>query len=99
RNNYLISEYQLAKTLGIDPGPQGQTTYHAVGELAVNERPLGLRNAIQMGIEHRPFLKVQRLTVLIQKEQVKVALAGYKPQINANDGYEGSEEHTPELTQ
>ncbi|MEP6669673.1 MAG: TolC family protein [Chthoniobacter sp.] len=88
RNNYLISEYQLAKTLGIDPGPQGQTTYHAVGKLQVNERPLGLRNAIQMGIEHRPFLKVQRLTILIQKEQVKVALAGYKPQLNANGGYE-----------
>src|SRR5450432_362807 len=88
KNNYLISEYQLAKTLGIDPGPQGQTTYHAVGSLEVHDRPLGLRNAIQMGIEHRPFLKVQRLTILIQKEQVKVALAGYKPQLNANGGYE-----------
>ncbi|MEZ0255595.1 MAG: TolC family protein, partial [Chthoniobacter sp.] len=88
RNNFLIAEYQLAKTLGIDPGPQGQTTYNAVGELRVYERPLGLRNAIQMGIEHRPFLKVQRLNILIQKEQVKVALAGYKPTISANGGYE-----------
>ena len=88
RNNYLISEYQLAKTLGIDPGPQGQTTYHAVGRLEVNERPLGLRNAIQMGIEHRPFLKVQRLNILIQKENIKVALAGYKPTLTANGGYE-----------
>lgn len=88
RNNFLISEYQLAKTLGIDPGPQGQTTYNAVGELRVYERPLGLRNAIQMAIEHRPFLKVQRLNILIQKEQVKVALAGYKPTITANGGYE-----------
>lgn len=88
RNNYLISEYQLAKTLGIDPGPQGQTTYNAVGELRVYERPLGLRNAIQMAIEHRPFLKVQRLSILIQKEQVKVALAGYKPTLSANGGYE-----------
>lgn len=88
RNNFLIAEYQLAKTLGIDPGPQGQTTYNAVGELRVYERPLGLRNAIQMAIEHRPFLKVQRLNILIQKEQVKVALAGYKPTISANGGYE-----------
>jgi len=47
-----------------------------------------LRNAIQMAIEHRPFLKVQRLTILIQKEQVKVALAGYKPTLSANAGYE-----------
>jgi outer membrane protein TolC len=41
-----------------------------------------------MGIEHRPFLKVQRLTILIQKEQVKVALSGYKPTLTANGGYE-----------
>ncbi|MCE9610803.1 MAG: TolC family protein [Chthoniobacter sp.] len=88
KNAYVIAEYQLAKTLGIDPGPQGQTTYHAVGELSVIERPLGLNNAIQLALERRPFLKVQRLTILIQKEQIKVALAGYKPQINANGGYE-----------
>jgi outer membrane protein TolC len=47
-----------------------------------------LRNAIELGIERRPFLKVQRLAILIQKEQIKVALAGYKPQLNANVGYE-----------
>jgi outer membrane protein TolC len=88
RNNYLIAQYQLAKTLGLDPGPQGTTTFNAVGDLNVHERPLGLKSAIQLGIERRPFLKVQRLTILIQKEQIKVALAGYKPQINANGGYE-----------
>lgn len=88
RNNYLIAQYQLAKTLGLDPGPQGTTTFNAVGELTVRERPLGLKNAIQLGIERRPFLKVQRLSILIQKEQIKVALAGYKPQLNANGGYE-----------
>jgi outer membrane protein TolC len=88
KNAYLISEYQLAKTLGIDPGPQGQTTYHAVGVLGVFDRPLGLKNAIQMGIERRPFLKVQRLAILVQKEQIKVALAGYKPTLNANGGFE-----------
>ena len=89
RNNYLIAQYQLAKTLGLDPGPQGTTTFNAVGDLTVHERPLGLKSAIQLGIERRPFLKVQRLSILIQKEQIKVALAGYKPQLNANGGYEG----------
>lgn len=88
RNNYLIAQYQLAKTLGLDPGPQGTTTFNAVGDLTVHERPLGLKSAIQLGIERRPFLKVQRLSILIQKEQIKVALAGYKPQLNANGGYE-----------
>jgi len=88
RNAYTISMITLSRTLGLDPGPQGNPTFHAVGELAVHERPLGLRNAIELGIERRPFLKVQRLAILIQKEQIKVALAGYKPQFNANAGYE-----------
>ncbi len=88
KNNYLIAQYQLAKSLNLDPGPQGTTTFNAVGELEVHERPLDLKSAIQAGIERRPFLKVQRLTILIQKEQIKVALAGYKPQLNANGGYE-----------
>jgi len=88
RNNHRIAQYQLARTLNLDPGPQGQTTFNAVGELSVSERQLGLKNAIQSGIERRPFLKVQRLNILIQKEQVKVALAGYKPQLSTNAGYE-----------
>jgi outer membrane protein TolC len=87
-NAYTISVITLSRTLGLDPGPQGHPTFNAVGELAVHERPLGLRNAIELGIERRPFLKVQRLAILIQKEQIKVALAGYKPQLNANVGYE-----------
>lgn len=88
KNAYVVSEYQLARTLSVDPGPQGQTTYNAVGELEVIERPLGLRNAIQLAIEHRPFLKVQRYTILINKDNVKVALAGYKPQLSAIGGYQ-----------
>jgi outer membrane protein TolC len=88
RNAFTVSVITLSRTLGLDPGPQGNPTFNAVGELAVHERPLGLRNAIELGIERRPFLKVQRLAILVQKEQIKVALAGYKPQINANVGFE-----------
>ncbi|MEA3213304.1 MAG: hypothetical protein QOE70_6361 [Chthoniobacter sp.] len=87
-SNSLIAQFQLAKTLGLDPGPQGTPTFRAVGDLTAHERPVGLKNAIQLGIERRPFLKVQRLNILIQKEQIKVALAGYKPQLNANGGFE-----------
>jgi len=88
RNAYTIAMTTLSRTLGLDPGPSGNPTFNAVGDLTVHERPLGLRNAIELGIARRPFLKVQRLAILIQKEQIKVALAGYKPQLNANVGYE-----------
>jgi outer membrane protein TolC len=87
RNDYLIAQYQLAKTLNVDPGPQGEPPFHAVGELAVHERPIALAEAIRLGLERRPFLKVQRLSILTRKEEVKVALAGYKPQLDAKGGY------------
>ena len=88
KNDYVISVITLSRTLGIDPGPEGKPTFKAVGELAVHERSLGLRNAIELALERRPFLKVQRLAILIQKQRVQVALAGYLPTLSANAGYE-----------
>ena len=88
RNNYLISQLQLAKTLGLDPGPQGKPTFNCVGQIDVPERPLGLLNALQLAKERRAFLKVQRQQILIAKEQIQVSLAGYKPRLDANGGYE-----------
>jgi outer membrane protein TolC len=87
RNNYLIAELQLAKTLGLDPGPGGKVTYTAVGTLGIPERPLNLAGALALARERRPFLKVQRLSILSQKEQIKVALAGYKPRFDAQASY------------
>ena len=88
RNSYLIAELQLAKTLGLDPGPNGKPTFHCTGEFQIIERPLGLLNALQLAREKRAFLKVQRQQMLIAKEQIKVALAGYKPRLDLNAGYE-----------
>ncbi|HEX8295842.1 MAG TPA: TolC family protein, partial [Chthoniobacteraceae bacterium] len=88
RNNYLVAQLQLAKTLGLAPGPGGNVTFTAVGDLGVAQRSLGLANALEVARERRAFLKVQRQNILIQKEQIKVALAGYKPRLDANAGYE-----------
>ncbi|MDB6150767.1 MAG: Outer rane efflux protein [Chthoniobacter sp.] len=88
RNSYLIAQLELGKTLGLEAGPGARPSLNAVGELVVAERPLGLNNALALARERRPFLKVQRQTILIQKEQIKVALAGYKPRLEANGGYE-----------
>ena len=88
RNSYLIAQLQLAKTLGLDPGPSGKPTFHCTGEFQIIERPLGLLNALQLAREKRAFLKVQRQQILIAKEQIKVALAGYKPRFDASAGYE-----------
>ena len=88
RNNYLIAQLRLAKTLNLDPGPQGKPTFICVGEFTVVERTLGLQNAIHTAVARRAFLKVQRQQMLISKEQIKVELAGYKPRVDAAGGYE-----------
>lgn len=87
-NNYLIAQLQLAKTLGLAPAPGGKPTFNAVGALDTGERPLGLQSALQLAKERRPFLKVQRQSILIETEQIRIALAGYKPRVDANAGYE-----------
>lgn len=86
RNNYLLAEINLAKTLGLDPGLKGRPSFNVVGDLQIVERALGLQNALELARARRPFLKVQRMQILQQTEQIKVALAGYKPTLNANAG-------------
>jgi outer membrane protein TolC len=43
---------------------------------------------MELARERRPFLKQQREQILIQAENIKVALAGYQPKLTADGGYE-----------
>lgn len=86
KGDYYLALAQLARTLSLDPGADGRPTFNPVGELTVSERNYGLREAIHLALEQRPFLKVQRFAILSQKEQVKVALAGYQPKFYAHAG-------------
>jgi outer membrane protein TolC len=90
RNNFEISQLRLAKTLGLEYETQrpGQSPLNAVGELVITPRNPSLSESVAMAKERRAFLKVQRQSILSQVEQIKVALAGYHPRINANAGYE-----------
>jgi len=90
RNDYQVAQLNLARTLGINtpelsnPAPP----VNAVGELDTNEKPGPLAQAVQLARERRPFLKEQREQILIQVENIKVALAGYQPRLTADAGYE-----------
>ena len=86
KNNYLIAQLDLAKTLGLLAAADGKPTFNCVGTLAISGRPSELSTALALARERRPFLKVQRQKILIEKEQIKVALAGYKPRVDANGG-------------
>ena len=90
RNNYTISQLQLAKTLGLDFDPRrgDRPPLEAVGELVYVPREMPVTQAIALAKENRPFLKQQKATVLSNNSQVGVARSGYFPQINALAGTE-----------
>ncbi len=87
KNEYLISELDLAKTLGLDPGPDGKPGFQCVGVLAVTPRNLNIVQSLELARARRAFLKVQRQQIKIQAENIKIALSGYKPQITGRAGY------------
>ena len=90
RNNYTISQLQLAKTLGLDYDPRrgGLPPFEAVGELLYVPREMPVTQAIALAKENRPFLKQQKAIVLSNNSQVGVARSGYYPQLNATAGTE-----------
>jgi outer membrane protein TolC len=90
RNNYRISQLQLARTLGLDFDPRrgDGPPLEAIGELRYEPRQIPLARAIEVAKERRPFLKAQKATVLSNAAQVGVARSTYFPQINATGGSE-----------
>ena len=90
RNNYTVSQWRLAKSVGFtrDPKRPGVVPFRVMGELPAESRSVSLGQAFAMAYQRRASLKVQRQNILIQKQQVKLELAGYKPILQANGGYE-----------
>src|SRR5262249_12705816 len=90
RNNYRISQLQLAKTLGFDFNPlRGEgAPLEAVGELTYTPRAMMFTQAIALAKENRPFIKQQKALVLSNQAQVGVARSDYFPHLNADAGAE-----------
>ena len=90
QNNYRIAQLQLAKTLGLDfdPNRGDAAPLEAIGELVYQPRHMLLAEAIELAKARRPFLKQQKAIVLSNAQQVRVARAGYFPQISASGGSE-----------
>ena len=90
RNDYNIAELNLARTLGINKELYygSMPPINPVGVLATDEKPGSLPEAISLARERRPFLKEQREQILIQVENIKVALSGYQPRLEVDAGYE-----------
>lgn len=88
RNNYRISQLQLARTIGLDfdPSRGDAAPLEAVGQLRQERRTMPLPRAIEVAKERRPFLKQQKANLLSSSAQVGVARSGFFPQFNATGG-------------
>jgi len=90
RDDYDVALLNLARTLGINTNELGggMPPINPVGVLTTDEKPQALNEALQFAQERRPLLKEEREQILIQVENIKVALAGYQPRLTADAGYE-----------
>ncbi len=95
RDNYFIAQLALAQILGFGANKEqpGKPPITAIGELTVEPRQIDVAEALATAHAQRPFLKVQRLAILTQAEDVKVQLGGYQPRLEANGGYEWRNSH------
>ena len=90
KNNYLIAQLELAKTLGQNAPHtvDGKPSFEVVGELRQEPCPWSLEDALSMARDRRSSLKVQKQNVLTEEQQITVAKAGYRPRFEASAGLE-----------
>lgn len=89
RNALRISQFALVKQLGLDyPSDPSLVPIDVTGQLDYNPIKLDLAGAVFTALTRNPSLKVQRQNILIGKEQLKAALSGFQPTLNATAGYQ-----------
>jgi outer membrane protein TolC len=90
QNAYRISTYQLVRLLGMDypRGHPSEVPFNVVGSLGYSPRKIDTDESIRVAIARNPSLKAQRQSILANAANVNVAIAGWFPSINANAGYE-----------
>jgi outer membrane protein TolC len=90
RNAYRVSTYQLVRLLGMDypKGHPSEVPFNVVGTLGYSPRKIDTDDSIRVAIARNPSLKAQRQTILANASNVNVQIAGWFPSINANAGYE-----------
>jgi len=89
RNALRISQFALVKQLGLDyPSDPSLVPIDVIGQLDYNPIKLDIGAAVFTALARNPSLKVQRQNILISKEQLKAALSGFQPTLNATAGYQ-----------
>jgi len=89
RNALRISQFALVKQLGLDyPNDPSLVPIDVLGQLDYNPIKIELGKSVFTALTQNPSLKVQRQNILISKEQLKAALSGFQPTLNATAGYQ-----------
>ncbi len=89
QNNFRLSQIQLARTLAVDyvPDRSERPPFHCVGTLDVIPVNISIPDAVAVAIENRALLKLAKLNIAVQQENVAVQKAGYLPSVTATAGY------------
>lgn len=90
KNNYLIAQLELAKTLGLDAvkSATGKPSFDVSGELRARPNDWNLQHALAMAKQRRASLKAQKQTILNDEQQITIAHAGGKPRLEASGGWQ-----------
>lgn len=101
KNNYLIAQLELAKTLGLDAvkSTTGKPSFDVAGELRARTNDWNLQHALAMAKQRRASLKAQKQNILNDEQQIAVARANGKPRLEASTGWQfNNSRRTDDLT-
>ena len=90
QNTFSLGYIGLARVLGIEYGPaqEKNSPLKLVGNLDYHPQNFDPFAGVAAGKANRALLKQQRLNILSQIEQIRIAAAGYQPTLVAQGGFE-----------
>lgn len=90
RNNFRLAYIGLARSLGVEYGPDQQRSapIEVVGNLDYHPQDFSTERSVLAAKANRALLKQQRQNILIEVEAVRIAAAGYQPTVSVNAGLE-----------
>lgn len=89
RNALRISQFALVRQLGLNyPSDPSLVPVDVTGQLDYNPIKIDLPNSVFTALTRNPSLKIQRQNILIGAENLKSAMSGFQPTLNATAGWQ-----------
>lgn len=89
RNALRISQFALVKQLGLNyPSDPSLVPVDVTGQLDYNPIKIDVANSVFTAMARNPSLKIQRQNILIGAENLKSAMSGFQPTLNATAGWQ-----------